>query len=109
MLRSVVARPRTIRVPIGVRDEIMDVARRAQRSIAFVAQRALNAGKGAPPLPMESESVELVLATDEDDAADLARKLDAALQQNSLPEAWLASRARFLEWVAKLDAAQAAE
>jgi hypothetical protein len=98
-----------IQVPATIRDEISDVARRAQRSSAFVAHRALLAARDTTSAPPEGESVALLLATDEDDPIDLLRKLDAALQNNSLPAAWRASREKFFAWVAKLDAAREAE
>jgi hypothetical protein len=101
-----------LELPTAVRDEIVEVARRAQRSVAFVVHRALVAGKGvgAPP---DGPRAPLPLALDEDDPPSLPGKISAAAGARPLDDAvaaaWSAARDKFQAWLKRADEASEAE
>jgi hypothetical protein len=98
----------TILLPRAVSDEIADAAQRTHRSVTFIVARALAAAKGVAPRPVDGELAPLALGSDEEDPASAvraARNVDAP----QLAAAWLATRARFLEWIAREEAAREAE
>lgn len=98
----------TLTLPQRIADEIADAARRTHRSVAFIVARALAAAKDAPPVALDGPTVELALASDEDDppsAQQRARKASGA----EVAAAWTATRARFAAWIAREEEAQKAE
>lgn len=105
-------KPLAVQVPPWVADEISDAARRTQRSVAFIARKALAAGHGAPAAD-SPEQVELVLSVDDDDPADIAAKIKHMAGDKPLGEAlagaWAASRARFHAWIAREEDARSLE
>ncbi len=116
------AAPPSVELSAAACSEIADVARRTGRSVAFIARRALAAGDGDGKNPASTSvdkaqdkltRVKLVLTTGEDDPAGLHAKIRAAAGQvplgEALERAWARSRAKFFAWVAREEAAGAAE
>jgi hypothetical protein len=95
-------------LPAAIGDEIRDVARRAQRSVAFVVQRTLIAGKDAPVTAMSGPTAPLLLTTDDEDPPNLPAKLKAVTAVE-VASAWPAAREKFHAWLKKLEAAAQAE
>ena len=97
-----------IALPPAITDEICDAARKTGRSTAFIVARAVTAGKGAPPVPMDGPHEPLFLESDDDDppsALATARKATPA----EVAACWTATRARFAAWIAREVEAQKAE
>lgn len=103
----------TVSMPRTVAHEVADVAARTQRSVAFIARRALSAAPPDAPLPAMTELESLALTTDEDDPPDTVSKLKAAATSRCLDEAlaaaWVATRDRFKKWLEREESAQQAE
>jgi hypothetical protein len=100
----------TLNVPAATRDEIEALAAQAGRSVAFVVRRALAAGAAGAAVP-DGARVPLTVAVDDEDPADTLARIRAAggdALDDRLAAAWAASRARFLAWAAKLQAADSA-
>jgi hypothetical protein len=100
--------PPTLALPRAVSDEIADAARRTHRSVAFIVARALAAGKDAAPQPLTGELSELALTSDDDDPPG-ALKAAKTADPSHLTAAWQLTRPRFQSWIAREEAAQAAE
>jgi len=87
------------------------VARRAQRSVAFVVHRTLLTGKAAAPVT--GPTAPLALTTDEDDPPSLSAKLHLAAAGRALDQAlvasWPLAREKFQAWLARLEEASQAE
>jgi hypothetical protein len=98
----------TILLPRAISDEIADAARRTHRSVSFIVARALAAAKDVAPRPLDGELAPLGLTSDEDDPPNALKAAKSADPQR-LAAAWLATRARFAAWIAREEAAQAAE
>jgi hypothetical protein len=98
----------TILLPRAISDEIADAARRTHRSVTFVVARALAAAKEVAPAPLDGELTALTVTSDEDDAPSALKAVKSADPQR-LAAAWLVTRARFAAWIAREEAAQAAE
>ena len=98
----------TILLPRAVSDDIADAARRTHRSVAFIVARALAAAKEAAPATLDGELAPLTITSDEDDPPNALKAAKSADPQH-LAGAWLATRARFAAWIAREEAAQAAE
>jgi hypothetical protein len=100
-------KPPQLELPPAIGDEIRDVARRAQRSVAFVVQRTLVAGKDAPVTAVSGPTAPLALTTDDEDPPNLLTKLKAVTAAD-IVSAWPVAREKFHAWLKKLeDAAQA--
>jgi hypothetical protein len=106
-------KPPTLQLPPLIVDEIRDIARRAQRSVAFVVHRALLAAKDAPPAAKPSHAAPLPLSTDDEDPPNLLAKLPAAAAGRPLDEAvlaaWPIAREKFQAWLTRLEEAAKAE
>jgi Leucine rich repeat variant len=104
-------KPQVLQLPRALADEIADVARRAQRSVAFVVHRTLLAGKEASPVT--GPTAPLPLTTDEDDPPSLSAKLHLAAAGRALEEAlvgsWPLAREKFHAWLQRLEEASQAE
>src|SRR5215831_3853043 len=100
--------PPTVEIGAAARDEIVAIAARTGRSVAFIARRALSAA-GAEARVAASDRAGLVLSTDEDDARDTHAKLRALAGARPLGEAiegaWSQTRSRFFAWAAREEAA----
>jgi len=94
-----------LQLPPAVAAEIADIARRAQRSVAFIVVRAVAAAKCAP-LPISGPTAPLTLDTDDEDPANLLKQPPSA---ESVAGAWPVSREKFLAWVRRLEEASQAE
>ena len=104
-------KPPTLQLTKSLADEIADVARRAQRSVAFVVHRTLLTGKEAAPV--SGPTVPLALATDDEDPPSLLAKLHLAAAGRAVEEAlvasWPLARDKFHAWLARLEQAAEAE
>ncbi len=104
-------KPTTLQLPKALGEEIADVARRAQRSVAFVVHRTLLTSGGAAPVV--GPTAPLALATDDEDAPSLLGKLQLAAAGRPLDQAlvacWPAAREKFHVWLARLEEAAKAE
>jgi hypothetical protein len=100
-------KPPVLQLPTTVAEEIADIARRAQRSVAFVAVRAVAAAKDAPPpQKIAGPTAPLSLATDDEDPPNLLKQPPSA---ESVAAAWPIAREKFLAWVRRLEEASQAE
>ena len=108
-------KPLTVQVPSSVRDEIEQVARKTERSVAFIVKRALSA---APPdvvaIDDASAKVALAITTGEDDSADLLTKIKAAAKapatlDDRIAGAWAQTRTKFSAWMEKTAVVDAGE
>ncbi len=99
-----------VALEVATAAEIRQVAAGVGRSVAFVVERALAA---APSAVGSSGSESLLLTADEDDPADLMKRIEKRAGARDLGAAiagsWAATRARFLSWVDREKAAQQAE
>ena len=102
------ARCPTLTLPQAITDEIRDAAARTRRSVSFIVARALAAGQGAPAVTLDGPSAELELHSDEDDPPGAQQRAKRA-SPAEVAAAWTATRARFAAWIAREEAAQAAE
>lgn len=88
------------------------MARRAQRSVAFVVHRALLVGKGSAGVE-GGPTAPLLLATDDEDPPGLLGKLETASGGRPLEQAvaaaWPVAREKFQAWLARLEEAAQAE
>lgn len=108
------SRPDAVWVSTATATEIARIAEGAGRSVAFVVERALAAAKLGPMIGGAPGEMALVLASDDEDPADLRARiakrarpvgsLDAAVEA-----AWHATRERFVAWVAREQEARKAE
>jgi hypothetical protein len=87
-------------------EEISDVSRRAQRSVAFVVMRALSAARDARPVKIGDQTSPLPLTTDDEDPPNLLKQPPSA---ESVAGAWPLSREKFFSWLKKLEEAQKLE
>ena len=101
-------KPPQLEVPSAIADEIRDVAHRAQRSVAFVVQRTLVAGKDAPVTAASGPTAPLLLTTDDEDPPNLLTKLKS-ISADQVASAWPAAREKFHAWLKKLEEAAQAE
>jgi hypothetical protein len=102
-----------VEVPAKVREEILAVAHKTHRSVAFIVRRALSAAKDATGVaPPAQDRVSLAVTADEDDPPETLGKLRALVGTRSLDEAvagaWSATREKFLSFVQRAEAADAA-
>jgi hypothetical protein len=95
-----------LQLPQTIVEEIADIARRAQRSVAFVVVRAVAAAKDTPPQKITIPTAPLALTTDDEDPANLLKQLPGA---EAVAAAWPIAREKFLAWVRRLEEAAQAE
>jgi hypothetical protein len=107
-----VKKAEVVELSVAVCDEIEDAARRTNRSVAFIVRKALAAGQGAAADPPAGPRGRLELRTEEDDPVDTLKKIRAAASGRALGDAiacaWVASRERFLAWIARVEEAERA-
>lgn len=104
-------------LPSETREEIIDVARRAGRSTAFVVRRALAAAVKEPPAEAATGSkapLELLLG-DDDPPHTLKRIRELAAARGgdldlgaAVASAWASTRAQFFAWVSRQEEADRA-
>lgn len=106
--------PEAVWVSATTANELEALARRVGRSVAFVVERALAAAK-LPGVGIAAPGeTSLVLAVDDDDPEDLRARIARRARAGggldvAVEAAWRATRARFLAWAAREEAARGAE
>jgi hypothetical protein len=115
-------KPLTVTLPRPIADEIAGVAKRTERSPAFIVRRAFAAAAQEKTQPLTaaaslvttpSDKVILSIDTDEDDPPNTAARIREAAGKASLEDAltsaWLSTRKRFLQWAEREESAGQAE
>jgi hypothetical protein len=105
-------KPIKIEVAATVAKEIEHAAELAERSVAYIVHKALAVAKGAGAAP-SGDVTPLHISTNEDDPADLVKKIETLAGKTALGAAvggaWVATRDRFAAWLKQLESARGAE
>ena len=106
--------PEAVWVSATTATEIVELASRVGRSVAFVVERALAAANLTSDAAGVEGDTPLSLAVDEDDPADLPARIARRARacggfEVAVEAAWQTTRARFWAWAAREEAARRAE